>query len=197
MMKQGGDLKGNPYSVKGNRFTVYDLRFTLITLVVLFGALFALPVMAQDVETEEEPVLREVSDDEVNDVAKDLYCPVCENTPLDVCPTKACADWRELIRTKLAQGESKQDIFDYFVRQYGDSALARRPKTGINLVLWLLPFVAVGLGLIFFARYMKGLRRTETAVTEAGSIQIEAKPVPDESAKDDYSARIEQELKEK
>ena len=42
----------------------------------------------------------EITDDEVNAVAKDVYCPVCESTPLDVCPTAACADWRELIRVK-------------------------------------------------------------------------------------------------
>ena len=32
-----------------------------------------------------------VTDDEVNALAQELYCPVCENVPLDVCPTRACA----------------------------------------------------------------------------------------------------------
>lgn len=163
--------------------------------VGIWVSLLVLPVVAQDVETD-GPVLREVSDDEVNDVAKDIYCPVCENTPLDVCPTQACADWRELIRTKLAAGETKQDVFDYFVLQYGDSALARPPRTGVNFILWLLPFVAVGLGLIFFARYMKGLRQAEpVGVGENGVVLGTA--VSQEPAPDDYVARIEQELKEK
>jgi len=178
----------------------------LSLLMGVFISLLVLPVAAQDVETD-EPVLREVSDDEVNEVAKDLYCPVCENTPLDVCPTKACADWRELVRTKLAAGESKQDIFDYFVRQYGDSALAQPPKTGINFVLWLLPFVAVALGLVFFARYMIGLRDSKPSVEGTGDSgeQIDTitstssdQAVSDqEPASDDYAARIEQELKGK
>jgi cytochrome c-type biogenesis protein CcmH len=164
--------------------------FVGLFLGLLVLTTVALPALAQDGETEAPVVsVDEVTDDEVNDVAKDLYCPVCENTPLDVCPTQACADWRELIRTKLAQGESKQDIFDYFVRQYGDNALARPPRTGINFVLWLLPFVAVGLGLIFFARYMKGLRQEEPVVAETA---VSTKPAPD-----DYAARIEQELKNK
>lgn len=164
-----------------------------IVLLSLFVALWiglaARPVAAQEGEPE-APVTVEITDDEVNDVAKDLYCPVCENTPLDVCPTQACADWRELIRTKLAAGESKQEIFDYFVRQYGDSALARPPRTGINFVLWLLPFVAVGLGLIFFARYMKGLRKDEA---EAAAVETAVSTPP---APDDYASRIEQELRE-
>jgi cytochrome c-type biogenesis protein CcmH len=45
-----------------------------------------------------------VTDDQVNAVARQLYCPVCENIPLDVCPTQACAEWRELIRLKLSEG---------------------------------------------------------------------------------------------
>ena len=153
------------------------------------------PALAQDDDTE-APVVRDVSDDEVNEVAKDLYCPVCENTPLDVCPTKACADWRELIRTKLAAGETKQDVFDYFVLQYGDSALARPPKTGINFVLWLLPFVAVALGLVFFARYMKGLRNDSPVEATTGA-EVETAVSDQQTAPDDYAARIEQELREK
>lgn len=176
----------------------------LSLLVGVIISLLVLPVAAQDVETE-EPVLREVSDDEVNEVAKDLYCPVCENTPLDVCPTQACADWRELIRTKLSAGETEQDVFDYFVLQYGDSALARPPKTGINFVLWLLPFIAVALGLVFFARYMKGLRQDEPAAAGvAGGNEVEmptsassGQAVSSEPALDDYAARIEQELNKK
>jgi len=151
----------------------------------LFAGLWALPATAQDDEPE-TPIVREVTDDEVNAVAKDVYCPVCENTPLDVCPTKACADWRALIRTKLAQGESPQDIFDYFARQYGDSALATPPRRGINLILWLLPFVALALGLVFFARYMKGLHTSEDDLAEMGE---------NEPVLDDYTSRIEQELK--
>jgi cytochrome c-type biogenesis protein CcmH len=156
-------------------------------VVSLLAGLWALPAAAQDDEPE-APVLREVSDDEVNAIAKDVYCPVCENTPLDVCPTKACADWRELIRAKLAQGETRQDIFDYFARQYGDSALATPPRQGINLILWLLPFVAVALGLVFFARYMQGLHTPEADL--AGAVETDSAP-------DDYASRIEQELRER
>jgi cytochrome c-type biogenesis protein CcmH/NrfF len=47
------------------------------------------------------------SDDQVNAIAKQLYCPVCENTPLDVCPTDACKEWREEIRGMLAEGKRK------------------------------------------------------------------------------------------
>src|SRR5512139_417847 len=53
------------------------------------------------------------TDDEVNRIAKQLYCPVCESTPLDVCPTEACRQWRDLIRTMLAEGKSEAEIKQY------------------------------------------------------------------------------------
>ncbi|MDX1437375.1 MAG: cytochrome c-type biogenesis protein CcmH, partial [Anaerolineales bacterium] len=57
------------------------------------------------------------TDDEVNAIAKGMYCPVCENIPLDVCPTPACIQWRAVIRDKLAEGWTETQIKDYFVAQ--------------------------------------------------------------------------------
>ena len=132
-----------------------------------------------------------ITDDEVNEVAKDVYCPVCESTPLDVCPTQACADWRELIRTKLAEGQSRDEILEYFARQYGDGVLSNPPRRGANLIiLWILPFAGVLLGLLLFSRLLRGLR---TAAPEAA-------PTPRPTAAtgdpvlDDYIARVENEV---
>jgi len=149
----------------------------------------------------------EISDDQVNEIAKDLYCPVCESTPLDVCPTQACADWRELIRTKLAAGETRQDVLDYFARQYGDGVLANPPRRGVSLVvLWVLPVVVVLLGGLLFFRLLRGMRvapahplpstpsKGEGVSGPLPSPLPKGEGVVDESL-DDYIARVERELK--
>ena len=156
----------------------YALRFTFYVLLFLAIAWLVTPAVAQ------EPV----TDDEVNDVAKDLYCPVCESTPLDVCPTQACADWRELIRTQLSEGQSKEEIHDYFARQYGDGVLAAPPRQGFNLVLWLFPVVAVLVGGFFFSRFLRNLRATGNSPAAA---------VVDEPEREAYIDRVEQELQER
>lgn len=168
--------------VKANRL----LHFLFAVLIL---ALLVLPAAAQD---------DAVTDDEVNEVARDVYCPVCENTPLDVCQTKACADWRELIRTKLAEGQSREQIFDYFARQYGDGVLANPPRRGVSLIfLWVLPVVLILLGLLLFGRYMQRLRSTEAQAAPAAaydtSQQVSAKS-SEPPARDDYLSRIEEEL---
>ena len=68
------------------------------------------------------------TDDDVNAVAKQLYCPVCENIPLDACGTTACEQWRGIIRDKLSEGWTEDQIKTYFVDQYGDRVLAEPAK---------------------------------------------------------------------
>jgi len=174
---------------------IHAKRPLQILLAILILAIMVIPAAAQDNGGSDTTA---VSDDQVNEVARDIYCPVCENTPLDVCQTKACADWRELIRTKLSEGQTDQQIFDYFARQYGDGVLANPPRRGVSLiVLWVLPVVLLLIGALFFSRYMRGLRGAETeTVSTVPPVPVADKPLTTaEPARDDYLARVEEELK--
>lgn len=135
------------------------------------------------------PVKRVVSDDEVNRVARQLYCPVCENTPLDVCPTEACRQWREEIRDMIAKGKTDEEIKQHFVDYYGQRVLGEPPRTGTNLVMYIVPFVLVLLGgavLVWALRsWIKPVAREQAA----------AQPDPQTKAGDEYQARIEEELR--
>jgi cytochrome c-type biogenesis protein CcmH len=79
------------------------------------------------------------TDDDVLAIAKKLYCPVCPNTPLDVCETQACQDWRAQIRDQLSAGWTEDQIIDYFVNQYGERVLAEPQRSGFTSLVWLLP----------------------------------------------------------
>jgi cytochrome c-type biogenesis protein CcmH len=134
-----------------------------------------------------------VTDDEVNAIAKELYCPVCESTPLDVCATQACADWREVIRTKLSEGQSPEEIKEYFALQYGTRALAEPPRQGFTLAVWVGPIIVVLLSAVLFGRYLRRIRvaNEDQVVASADTLTVETEP------RDDYTARIERELRER
>lgn len=144
-------------------------------LAVLAALLLAIPAGAQG----EQP-----TDDEVNAVAKGLYCPVCENVPLDVCPTLACKQWRETIREKLAAGWTQAQIEDYFVAQYGDRVLAAPPPSGLNWLVYLLPPVAFVAGVAILIQAARSWRQAGEA----------AKPEAGLSQDDPYLDRLEEEL---
>jgi len=127
-------------------------------LIVILGSLLAVTtVFAQG----NEPWTP--TDNDVNRVAKQLYCPVCPNTPLDVCETKACQDWRAQIRDELSQGWTDQQIIDYFVAQYGERVLAEPQRKGFTSLVWFLPVVAVLLGLGIVYEILRGWRSRRPA----------------------------------
>lgn len=130
------------------------------------------------------------SDDDVNRIAKELYCPVCENTPLDVCPTQACAEWREQIRTMLAEGKTDAEIKQYFVDYYGARVLAEPPRRGFNWLAYIVPPVLIALGALILARTLRGW--IKPTITEASARESEPQIESDE-----YVRQLEEELRKR
>jgi cytochrome c-type biogenesis protein CcmH len=130
------------------------------------------------------------SDDDVNAIARQLFCPVCENTPLDVCPTQACAQWRALIREKLSQGWTADQIKQYFVEQYGARVLAEPPQQGLNWLVYIIPPLLMLVGVYILYRAFQSMRKPIQA--EDDDVQTDEPIVSDE-----YLRRVEEELKKR
>lgn len=136
------------------RNLLYRFGFLLFMLVLAGFTAVSAVFAAEQVSTP--------SDDAVNRVASQLYCPICDNISLDVCPLEACHAWRELIREQLAEGWTEQEIKDYFVAQYGKQVLGEPPRSGLNWFLYLLPPLIVVFGLVLLLTKM---RRPDTTLT--------------------------------
>jgi len=149
----------------------------VIAFLFLLGRLFTTTSFAQGTTP---------TDDEVNAIAHKLYCPVCESTPLDVCPTQACKEWRDLIRTMLIEGKTEDEILQHFVDQYGARVLAEPPKEGFFWLIYLLPPAVILIGVVVLFRSLKEWTKPKTAVPASGAAQVQ---------KDDYVSRLEEELK--
>jgi cytochrome c-type biogenesis protein CcmH len=154
-----------------------------LIIAVLLAAVLAFISMVTASAQEPAP-----SDDEVNRIAKKLYCPVCENVPLDVCPTEACRQWREQIREMLIEGRTEEQIIDYFAVTYGERA-AGDPRN--KLEAYLIPVVFILAGAILLVSALRMWRKP--LATAPDSPLDEVKPVP----QDEYMARFEEELKKR
>ena len=130
------------------------------------------------------------------DVAGDLMSPACPGRTLLNCTSSQAEQWRELIRQKLAQGESKEQIVRYFVDIGGEGVLAAPPKKGFALTAWLLPlFVMVnGAGLIIVLTRRWAQRRPPADVHD--TTDSNAAAPSSHSLSDPYLDRLHQELKE-
>lgn len=166
---------------------------SIITLALL--AAICLAGAAYRLAQAQTPVAPTPSDDQVNAIARQFYCPVCANTPLDVCATTECAQWRDLIRQKLAAGWTEAQIKDYFVQQYGDRVLPEPPARGFNWLIYILPPVAILIGVYVVYLALRGIRKPQPETTPA-SLTAQAESPAGEQP-DNYLARVEADLKKR
>ena len=160
--------------------------FWITTLVLVLSTLATATVFAQDSTP---------TDDEVNAIAKDLFCPVCENTPLDVCPTDACKEWREEIRGMLADGKSEDEIKQHFVDYYGARVLSEPPRVGFNWLVYVVPPIVIVAGVFVLFRALRAWNQpSETDIAPEGGADMDEEDDA-YTADDEYIARMEEELK--
>lgn len=122
---------------------------------------------------------RVVSESQVHEVAAELRCVVCQNLSVADSPSEMASQMRAIIRERLAAGESPADVQRYFVDRYGEWILLAPPRRGFNLLVWLLPLVAVVVGLAAAATLVwrwthrrRGARTPPAAVDAAMSERI-------------------------
>ena len=111
------------------------LAGVLATLLLLAGSAAAVPV----------------DETTVHDVAAQLRCVVCQSLSVADSPSETANQMRGIIRERLAAGESPAQVRAYFVEKYGEWILLAPPKSGFNLLVWVVPFAGLGLGLVLVA----------------------------------------------
>lgn len=136
---------------------LYSCLFTLLCSVALTSYAYA-QSPGDELEREAQAIDRMI------------MCPVCPAETIDQAQVEISFQMRAVIREMLAEGRSREEILDYFVDRYGPDILAAPPKTGANLLAWILPIVGVALGLggvLLVIRAMTGRSRPTPHATAA------------------------------
>jgi cytochrome c-type biogenesis protein CcmH len=74
---------------------------------------------------------------------------------------------RGIIRERLGAGENPEQVRAYFVGKYGDWILLSPPKSGFTLLVWVVPFVGLGIGLVLVAVLVRRWSRAPRAAVPA------------------------------
>ncbi len=94
----------------------------------------------------------------VRRVADKLACKCGCNNSVGTCTMLQC-HYSDPARKKIAglqaEGKSDDQILHTFVQESGLSALAVPPTEGFSLLAWVMPFVALALGLLGLTLYIK------------------------------------------
>ena len=90
---------------------------------------------------------------------KQILCPQCSGQTIHQSQAPIAQDMRTRVCSLIDEGLSDEEILDYFIARYGENVLAEPPKSGFSLTIWLIPFVAMGLGIGGVVWAVKALRR--------------------------------------
>jgi len=99
--------------------------------LVLVAALFAVPVAHA---SERHPSQAELEGE--------VMCPVC-GTTLDQSSSPAAEQIKRVIANRVAAGDTKSEIKDRLVAEYGEAILAAPPHKGFGLLAWWLPIAGI------------------------------------------------------
>jgi cytochrome c-type biogenesis protein CcmH len=87
------------------------------------------------------------------EISAELRCLVCQNQSIDDSDASLAKDLRRIVRERIAAGDSDAAVKDFLVARYGEFVLLRPTLSARNLLMWLLPFVAL-IGGFFAVRRM-------------------------------------------
>lgn len=111
--------------------------------------LMALPAHAvQPDEVLSDPVLEA----RARALSVNLRCLVCQNQSIDGSNAELAKDLRVLVRARLVEGDSDEEVMSYIVSRYGDFVLLKPSFSAKNLFLWLTPALVLLFGGIFAFR---------------------------------------------
>lgn len=151
--------------------------FYIIALVAFIFGLLIPKSIADDI------------DKEAREISYLLMCPVCEGQTVAESNSQLANQMRAIIREKLQEGKSKDEIIAYFVSRYGETILGAPPAKGVNWLLWTLPALAllVGGGVIGLFLYKS---------KEEGEKSQEESQKPPAQSEPEYIEKLDKELKE-
>ncbi len=124
-------------------------------------------------------------EERVQRLGKKLRCAVCQGLAITDSPASMARAQLDKVRELVSEGKSDEEINAYFVARYGEWVLLQPTAEGLNLLVWALPAVLLGVGVVVILAQVKkkGRALPESAVT--------AEPAADE---EEYLRQVRAEL---
>ena len=106
-------------------------------------------------------------EDQTRALAAELRCVVCQNLSVADSPSEMAQQMRAIAREQLEAGKTPEQVKDFFVSKYGEWVLLKPKTSGFSLLLWLLPYVALTLGVITALWFVRRWARRKTLAAQS------------------------------
>lgn len=116
-------------------------------------------------------------------LGKGLRCLVCQSESIEDSNADLAKDLRIIVRERIAQGETDEQVKKFVVDRYGDYVLLKPPFKASTLVLWVGPFALLVLGIAAVFGFFR--RRGTTAPAQPAPLTADEKRRLDALLKDE------------
>ena len=128
--------------------------FKKINLFLLVFSLFFITGQ-KDIIKEDDKLNSNYVINKTREIGQNIRCLVCQNQSIDESNSDLAKDLKILIKDKLKDGISEEEIYSFLSDRYGDSILLKPPLKSNTILLWFLPFIILIFGSIFVIRFLK------------------------------------------
>ena len=99
-----------------------------------------------------EIISNTIYENRARDLSKGIRCLVCQNQSIDDSDSDLAKDLRRIIRKKIIQGDTDNEITQYLVDKYGNFILMKPPLYQDTYILWISPLLLmiVGITIMYF-----------------------------------------------
>ena len=105
---------------------------------------------------EPEEILKDQTQElRARNISKNIRCMVCQNQSIDESDALLAKDLKILIRKKIKDGSSNEEIYKFLTDRYGDFILLKPPLKISTVALWFLPIIFVLIGIFFIIFHNK------------------------------------------
>ena len=125
------------------------IRRLFFALVLFLTALPALAVNPDEILA--DPALEA----RARGLSAQLRCMVCQNQSIDDSNAELARDLRLLVRERITDGDSDQQVIDYVVSRYGEFVLLKPRLSAHTYLLWGAPIALFVIGVIAMAVYAR------------------------------------------
>ena len=116
--------------------------FIIFILIYCFN-----PLISNAIEPE-EILSNSKFENRARNLSKSIRCLVCQNQTIDDSDSELAKDLRSIIRSKIVQGETDDEINKFLVDRYGNFILMNPPMNKQTIMLWLSPLALALLGIV-------------------------------------------------
>jgi len=101
------------------------------------------------------------------EIGRELRCMVCQNQSIEDSDADLARDLRRIVRERVAAGDDRAAVLRFVHERYGDFILLRPPLNAVTALLWAMPVIALGGGVVFLLLRCRRATPDPAPLTEA------------------------------